>query len=85
MPAGALAFLTAPDYEHPTDFGGNRVFDVTVQVSDGLLTDTQAIAVTVTNATPNETVTGDGDPNTFRASADKEAFLRPRRQRHGEL
>ena len=71
---GALAFLTAPDYEHPTDSGGNRVFDVTVQVSDGSLTDSQAIAVTVTNATPNETVTGDGDPNTFRASADKEAF-----------
>ncbi len=71
---GALAFLTAPDYEHPTDSDGNRVFDVIVQVSDGSLTDTQAIAVTVTNATPNETVIGDGDPNTFRASADKEAF-----------
>ena len=39
-----------------------------------VVTDTQAIAVTVTNATPNETVTGDGDPNTF-LGADKEAFF----------
>ena len=46
---GALSFVAAPDYENPTDAGGNNVYDVTVQVSDGTLTDTQAIAVTVTN------------------------------------
>ena len=46
---GALSFVSAPDYEHPTDAGGNNVYDVTVQVSDGTLTDTQAIAVSVTN------------------------------------
>ncbi|WP_298622295.1 DUF4347 domain-containing protein, partial [uncultured Zoogloea sp.] len=44
---GALSFLAAPNYESPTDAGGNNVYDVTVQVSDGFLTDTQAIAVTV--------------------------------------
>ena len=43
---GALSFVSAPDYENPTDAGGNNVYDVTVQVSDGTLTDTQAIAVT---------------------------------------
>jgi hypothetical protein len=32
---GALAFLTAPNFEAPTDAGGNNVYDVTVQVSDG--------------------------------------------------
>jgi hypothetical protein len=46
---GALAFITAPDFESPSDTGGNNVYDVTVQVSDGTLTDTQAIAVTVTD------------------------------------
>ncbi|HEX6706807.1 MAG TPA: cadherin domain-containing protein [Albitalea sp.] len=46
---GALAFVTAPDFEAPVDVGANNVYDVTVQVSDGTLTDTQAIAVTVTN------------------------------------
>jgi Subtilase family len=51
--AGALTFNPAPDFESPTDAGGNNVYDVTVQVSDGLNTDTQAIAVTVTNVNDN--------------------------------
>ncbi|MBL0423054.1 cadherin repeat domain-containing protein, partial [Ramlibacter sp. AW1] len=46
---GALSFRTAPDYELPTDSGQNNVYDVVVQVSDGSLTDQQAIAVTVTD------------------------------------
>jgi VCBS repeat-containing protein len=46
---GALSFITAPNFEVPTDAGGNNVYDVTVQVSDGNGgSDTQAIAVTVT-------------------------------------
>jgi predicted outer membrane repeat protein len=45
---GVLQFIAAPDYEMPTDVGANNVYNVTVQVSDGSLTDTQAIAVTVT-------------------------------------
>ncbi|MEQ1661568.1 MAG: cadherin-like domain-containing protein [Thiobacillus sp.] len=47
--SGALSFLAAPDRELATDAGGNHVYDVIVQVSDGTLTDTQAIAVTVTD------------------------------------
>ena len=67
---GALAFVTAPDFEAPTDSGANNVYDVTVQVSDGNGgIDTQAIAVTVQNvtgATINgtnlaETLTGTGE------------------------
>ena len=67
---GALAFVTAPDFEAPTDSGANNVYDVTVQVSDGSGgIDTQAIAVTVQNvtgATINgtnlaETLTGTGE------------------------
>ncbi len=47
---GALSFVSAPNYESPTDSGGNNVYDVTVQVSDGKGgTATQAIAVTVTS------------------------------------
>ena len=46
---GALSFITAPNFEAPTDAGGNNVYDVIVQVSDGHGgIDTQAIAVTVT-------------------------------------
>jgi len=46
---GVLRFVSAPDFEAPTDAGGNNVYDVIVQVSDGALTDTQALAVTVTD------------------------------------
>jgi hypothetical protein len=46
---GALSFKGAPNFESPNDAGGNNVYDIIVQVSDGNLTDTQAIAVTVTN------------------------------------
>ena len=44
---GALSFIAAPNAEAPKDAGANNVYDVVVQASDGTLTDTQAIAVTV--------------------------------------
>lgn len=47
--SGVLSFVSAPNFEAPTDAGANNVYDVTVQVSDGALTDAQAIAVTVTD------------------------------------
>ena len=53
---GVLSFVSAPDYENPTDVGGNNVYNVQVQVSDGINTDTQDIAVTVTNANDNAPV-----------------------------
>ncbi|MGE4002046.1 MAG: DUF4347 domain-containing protein, partial [Planctomycetaceae bacterium] len=46
--SGVLRFVSAPDFESPTDAGGNNVYDVTVRVSDGNGgADTQDIAVTV--------------------------------------
>lgn len=46
---GALVFKAAPDYETPKDAGKNNVYDIIVQVSDGKLIDTQALAVSVKN------------------------------------
>ena len=58
---GELSFVSAPDYETPTDADGNNVYNVTVQVSDGTLTDTQAISATVTNINDDAPViTSDG-------------------------
>ncbi|QEF96415.1 Cadherin domain protein [Stieleria maiorica] len=54
--SGALTFASAPDFESPTDSGGNNVYDVTVQVSDGITTDTQAVAVTVTDVNESPSV-----------------------------
>ncbi|GAU85718.1 cadherin domain-containing protein [Bosea sp. BIWAKO-01] len=51
---GLLSFLQAPDFETPTDTGGDNVYDVTVAVSDGNGgADTQDIAVTVANVVGN--------------------------------
>ena len=67
---GVLTFASAPDFEAPTDAGGNNVFNVIVHVSDtngGI--DSQDLAITVTDINENlylisgtiyEDVDGDG-------------------------
>ena len=68
---GALSFITAPNFELPTDAGGNNVYDVIVQVSDGHGgIDTQAIAVTVTDVFENTApiITSNGGGNTAAVS-----------------
>jgi Ca2+-binding RTX toxin-like protein len=74
---GVLAFLAAPDFEHPTDVGADNTYQVTVQVTDGQAVhgpaDTQFISVTVTDVSP-ETSTGTNVDDTFVASADRESF-----------
>ena len=54
---GVLTFVGAPDFENPTDVGGNNVYNITVEVSDGTLVDTQTLAITVKNV---NSVTLDG-------------------------
>lgn len=61
---GVLTFLTAPNYESPTDSDTNNIYDVIVQVSDGSLTDTQTLAVTVTNVNETPTITSNGGGTT---------------------
>jgi len=70
---GALSFVTAPDFEVPTDAGANNVYDVTVRVSDGVLTDTQDIAVTVTNV-GGLTLTGTAVPNTLTGGSEEDTI-----------
>ena len=66
--SGVLTFAAAPDFESPTDAGPNNVYDVQVQVSDGLGgLDSQAIAVTVTNVA-GVTINGTGAANTVDAT-----------------
>ena len=51
---GVLAFITAPDYELPTDTGTNNVYDVDVTANDSSgATTIQSITVTVTPANDN--------------------------------
>src|SRR5262249_53448104 len=57
---GALAFLSAPIFEAPTDADANNVYVVMVQVSDGTLTASQTLNVMVTNVVEPLIVTSDG-------------------------
>ncbi|MFQ1701032.1 ExeM/NucH family extracellular endonuclease [Loktanella agnita] len=44
---GALTFINAPDFEAPDDADGDNVYDVTISVSDGALSASEDITVTV--------------------------------------
>jgi len=56
LSTGALDFVTARDYEIPNDVGNDNVYNVIVQVSDGILTVTQNIAVTIVPVNDNSPV-----------------------------
>ncbi|MGB9370078.1 MAG: tandem-95 repeat protein, partial [Xanthobacteraceae bacterium] len=47
--SGALSFITAPDFEVPGDADHNNAYVVQVRASDGALTDTQTVTVSVSN------------------------------------
>ena len=53
---GVLQFANIPDFERPADSGGNNVYNVTVRASDGSLTGTKDVTVTVNdvNEAPTE-------------------------------
>ena len=57
--SGTLSFIAAPDFEAPGDSGSDNVYDVQVQVSDGVNAVTQNIAVTVTDANEVPEITSD--------------------------
>ncbi len=59
---GALTFLSTPNYESPTDLGANNVYNLTVVVSDGVLTAQMGIAVTVTNVSEYSDFFGNSSP-----------------------
>jgi hypothetical protein len=57
---GALSFVSAPNFEAPTDVGANNVYNVQVKVSDGTLFDIQDVAVNVANQNEAPTITSNG-------------------------
>ncbi|WP_176599358.1 hypothetical protein [Sphingobium sp. 15-1] len=55
---GALRFNSAPDFEAPADAGLNNVYDVVISASDGHLSDSQTLAVTVSDVPEAATIIG---------------------------
>ncbi|MDQ3126128.1 MAG: Ig-like domain-containing protein, partial [Pseudomonadota bacterium] len=58
--AGVISLINPPNFEAPTDQNGDNVYEVIVQASDGTLTDTQTINLTVTNANEAPVITSGG-------------------------
>ena len=64
---GVLSFIAAPDYETPSDANADNIYDVIVQVADGLGgLDSQQIAIRIVNAnelptSSNATILGTED------------------------
>ena len=54
--SGILSFTTAPDFESPTDSGGNNVYNVTVGVTDGSLSSSVSLVVTIVNDASDDIV-----------------------------
>ena len=76
---GALAFNTAPDFEHPGDTGQDNTYDVSIQVSDGVnetgdidlaVDDTLTVAITVTDVNEVPTITGPAAPKVAENTTD---------------
>ena len=57
--AGVLTFVSAPDFESPTDSDHNNSYLVTVTANDGALTDTQDMTVNVGNVADTNTAVND--------------------------
>ncbi|MEK0196327.1 VCBS domain-containing protein, partial [Microcoleus anatoxicus] len=54
---GAVTFKASPNFEAPSDVGGNNVYDFSVVASDGTLQTSKAVALTVTNVNEAPVVT----------------------------
>jgi Ca2+-binding RTX toxin-like protein len=57
LQGGTLRFATAPDFERPADRDRDNIYEVTVIASDGTLSDSRALLVSVLDA-PGNTVRG---------------------------
>ncbi len=58
---GVVTFITAPDFEDPSDSDTNNVYKITVTVNDGSLSANANFEITVTNDTSDDVTTSNYD------------------------
>ncbi|MEC9249717.1 MAG: cadherin domain-containing protein [Pseudomonadota bacterium] len=73
---GEVTFNSAPDFENPNDSNTDGVYQITVSVTDGDLSDSQVVSITLTNvdeapvfASPTAFSVVEGQTGAFTASA----------------
>ena len=59
--SGVVTFVTAPDFENPSDADSNNIYLLTASVSDGTASDSESFTVTVTNDTSDDITTAGYD------------------------
>jgi Ca2+-binding RTX toxin-like protein len=62
---GAVRFATAPDFEAPADADGDNAYRIEVIASDGALSSTRAVTITVTNVNDVAPVITSGEVASF--------------------
>ena len=65
---GAVSFTVSPNFESPTDDGANNVYNIVVDVTDGVLTSSKRVAITVTDVNEAPVVTCVGTPGGLNCS-----------------
>nr|WP_237219941.1 cadherin domain-containing protein [Sphingomonas arenae] len=72
---GALSFRSAPDFEDPDDADRNNLYEVVVEATDGLNSDTQTLNIGVTDLNEvGRTITGTNSNNTISPTASSSAL-----------
>lgn len=81
--SGEVRFVASPDFEAPTDAGGNNVYDLIVHANDGANDSTKAVAITVTNVAgetwiggnQGESHTGTGEEDNLSGGAGDDTLI----------
>ena len=60
---GELSFRSSPNYEAPNDANTDNIYEVTVSASDGNLTSTLNVEVTITDTNESGAITGPASVN----------------------
>ncbi len=66
---GRLEFISSPDFESPSDADSNNTYEVTVQASDGIATDTQNITIAITDVNEHRPLVDPGQAFTIAENA----------------
>ena len=72
---GALSFVAAPNYEAAGDADGDNVYEVVVAASDGTLSDTQVLSVTVSNVNEAPVISSNGGGNSASVSVNENSTV----------
>ena len=73
--SGRLVFNTSVNFESPIDANHDNIYKITITVSDGILSDTQDLSISVTDVTDGVTLSGNARGNSLTGGALEDALF----------